>query len=89
MSLVWTGQARSKLDHDVLSLQRMSLRVSQCRLSAGARVKAALWIPHGGWGGPLWSAGWDPLSEWLPEDLVSDWPLARVLEEQAGKDDGV
>lgn len=47
----------------VLSLQRMSLRVSQCRLSAGAQVKAALWIPLGGWGGPLRSAGSGPTSE--------------------------
>lgn len=46
--------------------------VSQCRLSAGARVKAALWMPLGGWGGPLHSAGWGPSSEWLPEGPGSD-----------------
>lgn len=45
MTLVWMGQARSKFDCGVLSLQRMSLGVSQCRLSGGAQVKAALWIP--------------------------------------------
>lgn len=75
------GQARSRFDRGVLSLQRMSPGVSQCRLSAGARVKAALWIPLGGWGGPLQSAGLDPSSEWLPEDLVSDWPPVGVQEE--------
>lgn len=70
----------------VLWLQSVSLGVSQCRLSAGAQVKAALWIPLGGWGGPLQSAGWGPSSEWLPKGLVSDWPLVGVQEEEAGKD---
>lgn len=64
--------AESSRPRGVLSLQRMSLRVSQCRLTAGAQVKAALWIPFGGWEGPRWSAGLDPMSEWLQEDLVSD-----------------
>lgn len=61
-----------RFNRGVLSLRTTSLRVSQCRLSAGAQVKAALWIPLGGWGGPLESAGLDPSFEWLPEDLVSD-----------------
>lgn len=87
MSLVWAGQARSRVDRGVLSLQRMSLGVSRCRLSAGAQVKAALWFPLGGWGGPLRSAGLDPLSGWLPEDLVLDWPLVGMQEEQAVKDE--
>lgn len=63
MSLVWAGWARSRFDRGVLSLQSVSLGVSQCRLSAGAQVKAALWIPLGEWGGPLRTAGWDPTSE--------------------------
>lgn len=54
---------------------------SQCRLSVGAQVKAALWIPLGGWEGHLCSAELDPTSEWLPEDLAPHWPLAGV---QAG-----
>lgn len=73
MSPVRVGQARSSADHDVLSQQRTLPRTSQCRLSADAQVKAALWIPLGVRGGLLHSAGSGPLSEWLPEDLVLDW----------------
>lgn len=42
-----------------------------CRLSAGAQVKAAQWIPRAALGGLLRPAGSGPTSEWLPEGLVS------------------
>lgn len=59
---------------------------SRCSLSAGAQVKAALWIPLGAWDGPPRSAGSGQTSEWLPEDLVSSRRLVGGQEEKAGKD---
>lgn len=69
-----------------ISAKHVTVSFPQCRLSAGARVKAALWIPPGGRGGPLQSAGLDPSSGKLPGDLVSDWCLERAQVELAVKD---
>lgn len=71
MSLIWGEGGQGPLSPEVCFCSRgCHLGASRCRLSAGAQVKAALWIPLAPLDGPLWSEGAVPSSEWLPEDLV-------------------